>query len=356
MRVRLQHISLVLTAASLLAGGCGDRRALDIDGSDISFGVEAIQLVEETKKGSTLDQRNYFDNGNVIYVSAWHKGDQGGDRVFRSGGIKEVTLQNKASNLWTYDPKEKWLWKASDYYDFLAVYPVSPSSAKPETSPLYVAVDYNAASSQYDLLMAGTQRRVSYRPDPSEIVRFSFRHALSAVRVVFIQDPGSSNVTLKRFGFKNLITSGSIQGYISTDVQPEFIIEVKNPVRPNSEMFTWTGTEDLSSGDFDPYAPDPGIPGDTEHFELMLPQNLNLSLNSPQLVVEYQMGAYSPNTHEVSLKDIPVKNTTDNYIDKWESGMRYIYEIHFLLKGGVLVNVFTTPWEPVEAQTPGLIL
>ena len=58
---------------------------------------------------------------------------------------------------------------------------------------------------------------------------------------------------------------------------------------------------------------------------------------------------------EISLKDICPRGD-DTPITSWERGVKYTYEISMRLDGGVLVNVVTTDWDTVEAETPGLLI
>ena len=43
-------------------------------------------------------------------------------------------------------------------------------------------------------------------------------------------------------------------------------------------------------------------------------------------------------------------------ITSWESGVKYRYILEMRIGVGVVVTVKTTPWDVVEAETPGLMI
>ena len=53
----------------------------------------------------------------------------------------------------------------------------------------------------------------------------------------------------------------------------------------------------------------------------------------------------------ISLKTILDGNSSA--ITSWEAGKKYTYHIYIRM-GGIYVNVITTQWDPVSAETPGL--
>ena len=93
---------------------------------------------------------------------------------------------------------------------------------------------------------------------------------------------------------------------------------------------------------------------DPEDWDLMIPQNLYPSdATAPTLEVVYNNGG-SDITLSVTLKDI--KNQNNLAITSWESGVKYHYVIELRIGVGVVVTVKTTPWDIVEAETPGLMI
>lgn len=93
---------------------------------------------------------------------------------------------------------------------------------------------------------------------------------------------------------------------------------------------------------------------DPEDWDLMIPQNLNLSgASAPTIEVVYNNGE-NDITQSVTLKDI--KNQSNLAITSWEPGVKYRYILELRIGVGVVVTVKTTPWEEVEAETPGLMI
>ena len=93
---------------------------------------------------------------------------------------------------------------------------------------------------------------------------------------------------------------------------------------------------------------------DPEDWDLMIPQNLNLSgASAPTIEVVYNNGE-DDITQSVTLKDI--KNQSNVAITSWESGVKYRYILEMRIGVGVVVTVKTTPWDVVEAETPGLMI
>ena len=94
---------------------------------------------------------------------------------------------------------------------------------------------------------------------------------------------------------------------------------------------------------------------DPEDWDLMIPQNLNPSgASAPTIEVVYNKGEVSDITQSITLKDI--KNQSNVAITSWESGVKYHYVIELRIGVGVVVTVKTTPWDIVEAETPGLMI
>ena len=93
---------------------------------------------------------------------------------------------------------------------------------------------------------------------------------------------------------------------------------------------------------------------DPEDWDLMIPQNLNLSgASAPTIEVVYNNGE-NDITQSVTLKDI--KNQSNLAITSWEPGVKYRYILEMRIGVGVVVTVRTTPWDVVEAETPGLMI
>ena len=366
MHLRIHHIFIVF-AAALWSGGCTRQPLPERDGGEIRFGAGALQL-EETKSSfyplNTLDQRTSFNPNDEISVYAWHQNE--GQKVFDN---KTVTCVDPAVDNWTYTEKKKWSWHDNDYYDFLAVTkkvggtalaPGSVTTIAPTSGNTFaLSVPYDPRTDHYDLMMAGTRRRVT-DADPSSVVRLDFRHMLSAVRVVFHRDSGSQKYVVTSYGFSDLIVAANIVwGWDETDKVCK--VSLDDTEHSHQVHFGFDRESDAPWLDGDKFLPadyNPGNYDSADHYDLLIPQNLD-STDSPSLVVKFHddvngaWNLYEPDP--IPLKDIKVKNT-DTPITAWEPGKVYTYEVHILLNGGVLVNVITTEWDEVEAQTPGLMI
>lgn len=358
MQIRYHHIALVLAAAFAIAG-CTKQHFPERDGGDIDFSAGAVQLQDATKGVTTLDQRTAFADNDIIKVSAWHHQDQTTHRIFNNQ-LVECTA---APDTWNYSPKQKWHWADNDWYDFLAV-PYSVNATPNNSEPFTLSVHYDATASQYDLLMAGTRHKIS-DDNPSRKVSLDFQHMLSAVKVVFYKYTGGEAVVVTSFHFTDLLVSADVEAYWD-DEYKRFTHRLSNTLRLDSEQFgedrdriaPWEDENNYLKTASDSY--DPGF------YDLLLPQNLDSDAGAPSLVVRFRdnidadgVGPFLPTEYTpdpIHLKNIPVKGTSDQFITRWEPGHIYVYEVHILFDGGVLVDVVTTPWEEVSAQTPGLMI
>lgn len=348
---RSLHIVIMLSAACFIAAGCGRLPAPAETDADIRFSSSVLRMEARTKGVTSLDERTAFTDGNTIKVFGWHH--KGGMRIFDN---QTVTYDGPGDE-WDYSPKQKWRWQDSDWYDFLAV-PGSVTASANNEEPFSISVTYDARDSQYDLLMAGTRRTIADN-DPARVVELEFKHMLCAVKVKFFKQAGGQRFVITSHRFSDLVVSANVVGYWDAE-HGRFASRLANTLRLPDELF---GEERLSpelvpANYVNEY--DPGF------YDLLLPQELDTDDGAPSLVVKfkddvdtdpeddvYTPHAYSPDP--VPLKDITIKGT-DTPITRWEAGHIYIYEIYILVNGGVLVNVVTTEWDDIHAQTPGLMI
>ena len=369
MHLRFYHILLAFAAAALLSGGCVHEGVPDSDGAEIRFGAGAVQL-EETKSVTSLDQRTSFAEDDEILVYAWHQKETvaTNNPIFNG---ETVTCPATPTDIWTYSPKKKWRWQYEDYYDFLAVTkkvggvtqgpgsvtPVAPTSS----SPFSLSVPYDARTDHYDLLMAGSRRRVT-DADPSAVVQMDFKHVLSAVRVLFYRDSGSQKFVITSYGFTDLIVAANIiWGWDET--AKKCLVRLDNTEHNHQKQFGEDRNSVMPWLDVDQFLDESHPVYNPGFYDLLLPQNLD-SGDAPSLAITLRddvaaSGEEAGNNEYVldpiPLKDITIKGT-DTPITQWEPGKVYTYEVHILLNGGVLVNVITTEWDEIEAQTPGLMI
>lgn len=375
MHTRFCHIALALIAVAFFSGGCAGEHALVTEGGEINFGVGGIRLEPQTKLGGTL-HINFEDGDGVpskqskIAVSAWHEHD--GQKVFDN---QVVALEDDTQDLWSYTPKKKWRWaNGADSYDFLAVAnpvevtPIAtpnpslyvPSAEFPNNihavsrdatadTPFTLTVSYDATYAQYDLLMAGYRRSIS-EADPSATVPLVFQHALCAVKVRFIKEAGGASFKVTSFHFSDLITRADIKASLAPSLRFS-LANAEYSHLPEFGEATDYASATLVDNTNVPYQPY----DDADTWELLLPQTLKASAyGHPTLNVTFNTSADTEYSRDIILDEI--KDTDDVVIDEWVAGQKYIYEIHILMDGGVMVYVSTTPWDVIEAGTPGLMI
>ena len=354
-----RHIIPAFAAATLALAGCSKQPVAGHGGDEIDFSAGVVRMETDTKSGGTLKEGTAFAVNDKILVWAWHH--RKSELVFNG---QEVT--KTAVDPWTYSPKKKWRWEDSDYYDFFAV-PYGVSATPADGEPFSLAVSYDATDSQYDLMMAGIRHKIS-DSNPSRVVDFNFQHMLSAVKVIFFKYADGETIgepiVVNSYHFRDLIVSGDVEAYWD-DGYKRFDSRIINTLRLDTEQFG----EDRITPWENPanYLRDPAVPYDPGFFDLLLPQDLDPESGVPSLIVRYSdendtdpdPGVFLPNAYSsglIPLKNIPVKGTTDQFITRWEPGHKYIYEVRILFNGDVLVDVVTTEWDEVPAQTPGLMI
>ncbi len=351
MNKRIIRIAAVLTGCILLTTGCIQRGSLNPDGEVIRFSAGTSLLLKDANqtKSGTLITGTEFSTNSAFHAWAWHSAAQ---QHMTFGSTTPITLGS--NGLWDYAPHLPWSWwdgpVGNDYYDFLAVYPADKAVTHSPATPLKATVTYDATTDQYDLMAAG------YRRTDKSItaVPLTFYHMLSAVSVEVKNAEGSVDgggnpltITFKSCRFVNLISSASVSitynGGTSLDV-------MRSGDRSETPVLGPTVPQNTT------LAPGASYPTTTE-WDLMVPQSLSPSddILSPTLQIVYNTGDENDIVQYVTLKDI-TKQGTNTAITEWEAGIQYHYQIELRIGVGIVVTVKTTPWEVVEAQTPGLMI
>lgn len=333
MHFRVTFIAAAF-ACALLSAGC--TRVYDpAREQEISFRAGSLLLNDAITKSS-------FENGGNFYVF----------------GAKTISLTHYPiftgqtvtydGSTWSYSPARFWDPNASRY-DFLAISgPASASgiTCNPSSLPLMATVTYNPTSSQYDL-MAACADRTDGSIGPVDL---EFHHMLSAVSVVVYNDSPSQSITLNSYGFKNLCTQATLT------VEQNLNTPEPGWVSPGYDSNVVLGDDNgavLASGGS--YYPTSTVT------DYMIPQALNLlGSAAPALVIDYsyqEAGDPEPTNvvTPIRLQDIKFLGT-DQTITSWQPGVRYTYQIHIRMGGGIRVHVITTEWEEVNAETPGLMI
>lgn len=340
-------IRMAAVLLTLLPAGCV--RTLDpaVETAEIRFDAGSMLLRDDATRTGTPKTGTAFDVNDAFVAWAWHYATQ---QHFSFGTQTPVTLG--AGGLWDYAPHQFWNWQeGADFYDFLAIYPagkpITHQAATLLQPNLKASVSYNATSDQYDLMAAGTRRNdKSITPVP-----LTFNHMLSAVSVDVLNAEGSMDnlgnpltVTLKSCKFVNLQTSASVTvtfNGTTLDVQrpgDRSEVPVLGPAIPASTTI----------------APGAHFPT-TDEWDLMIPQDLNPEGTLPALQVVFNKGDATDVTETLELRAIKTTDTNEP-ITEWRAGTKYHYRIELRIGVGIVVTVTTTPWEVVEAQTPGLMI
>ncbi len=344
---RIIRIAAALAGTLLLAGCLARLDPAQDGGRAIGFSAGSTLLRDDATKGIPITGTE-FPDGSQLHVWAWHNA---GSQHLTFGSSTKVHL---SGGVWDYAPHQFWNWReGEDYYDFLAVYPGDRTVTHPVATvsqpQLSATVNYDALTDQYDLMGAGL-RRTEKLVTP---VPLQFTHLLSAVSLK-VKNSSSSvdalnnpfTITFKSCRFVNLVTGAPIIINFDGDALTSGTGIV---TRTTSQALGLTASASLAPGDHYPGTP---------QWDLMLPQDLeteSIGSQPPYLEIVYNDGTQDVTLPPLLLKDIK-DSVTKEEITRWEAGVRYQYEIEIKLGGGILVIVNTTPWEVVEAQTPGLMI
>lgn len=341
MRIRVRILAVAIVGA-LLTAGCYEVNDLSREQA-ICFRAGSPLLNENNTKASTLKQS--FSNGDTFYVIGAKTVSGHLEAVF--GSLNDPMPVSYNGSAWTYSPTKSWDPAASSY-GFLAIARPSDETSTiqcdPSSFPFSASLSYDPTVRQYDLMVACNERTDPQQFKSGIPVHLQFYHTLSAVSVTVYNDSPSDAITLNSYGFKNLYTMATLTVEHFEDT-PQSSWMVK---KFESSTFLKT-IASTSLGPGGSYYPASAV------YDLMIPQDLDpVSTNIPKLVLNYTHGGDIVETH-INLKDIKAVGS-DNAITSWEKGTKYHYEIHIRYGGGIRVHVVTTPWEEVNAQTPGLLI
>jgi hypothetical protein len=350
MSSRIIRIAVLATWGSLVFSGCTMRLDNPVqDEAPIGFSAESALLSEDaTKTGSP---KVYFTPDDRFFVYGT-KTRQGNRYAVFCGD----TVDTPNGSSWDYAPHRFWDFTCSSY-DFLAIAGpdgnqsilCNPADA---AGALSAQISYDPTVAQYDLMAACTRRRLETHTTTP--VHFQFSHLLSAVSVVVFNDSPEMSITLDSYRFQNLCTQG--RGLVEQNGDNIVISsEWLSPGYNTNRVLGCAPGATLTAGTRFPEAGTPYVT------DLMIPQEFGLNLSYiPRLVLTYRYreeGESEDTVIETSvrLEEIYVKGS-DKLITCWLPGVRYIYEIHIRMGGGVRVNVRVAPWEEVQAETPGITI
>lgn len=344
-----------VAGALFLWEGCARIAVPEPDGKNIIDFTPGAQLLKDDgpTKARTFKEGE-FEIGDKIAVFGRRHGNNQTTDVFNG-----TIVEKKSASEWEYTPLKAWYWLTEgDYYDFLGVYPTGKGTSRMDVpGNLAIQTRYRVSNSNYDLMYA-VYRRYGSDSDRISAVPLRFKHALSAVRIIFDNDSNAQDITINSYGFTDLVVEASAKATMDVIGNPEitWINTVRNAstirsVAPGTLLTGKNNTGDHRyTGDFDfmiPTALDAssnGIADDEEHM--------------PHLVVNFTPSGQSAIETSILLKSIqrdPLNGDTTP-VDVWESGIRYTYHVSIRLDGGVQIYVITTEWDNVIAETPGVMI
>lgn len=349
--------ALVLTLA--LSGGCHRPAVPDDFGGAIRFNTSSLRLSTGATKGGTTVEGTTFATDASFAVFGWHSEEEGEEKwIFDN---KEVTCGTVVAsrNTTTYTPVQFWKWanNTTDYYDFIAFYRWKSGTYTKSTNPTSVHVPYDATTAQYDLMAAGVRRTGTDEATREEVVPLTFKHLLCAVKVVVYNDSESKNFTLKSLHFKGLVVSDEAVLTLAAPPLSDFLVSWVDPAyNTTKELFGFDCGEDpgitVTPGSSNCYSwPDGDVNG---NYNLLVPQTLT-SDTKLEMSFEYDNSGTQSSSLSLGLTTIPNEHD-GQLLTTWEAGHKYEYQIHIRVDGGVVVTVITTEWDPVEAQTHGIML
>ena len=338
------RISAAVCGALLLAG-CYKLDGPASEQKGICFEAGSPLLMDDATKGTAVIDGTSFSSGAQLNVIGWHL-----NSFITFGTTTPVTLGS--SSHWSYSPLIGWLWGNSetDYYDFLAVYPFNANRtfSKSGGTQTTASFSYDAQTEQTDLMAAGTRRLKS---EGEATVPFQFNHQLSAIRVV-VHNDSEKALTLKSLYYMDLIVEGTLQLAIGSS---GFSTSWSNLQRNISgQLFGKTDINQSLAGGASYTCP--ARVQEQDWWDMMIPQSLDLLSGNPKLMLSYSYVDENQVTQNINDLPVSLKTILDNHsaaISSWEAGKKYTYHIYIRM-GGIYVNVITTQWDPISAETPGL--
>ncbi len=334
-------------ALALFLGGCYRTDVLEpeVEGTPIDFDAGSMLLRDDV---NTKTYKTTFVTDDQIAVFGRRYDESSNTTIFN-----RTPVTKNANGSWRYTDIKAWEWSGeSDYYDFVAMYPSVGSTLMDIPDYMAVRTPYTLTYSSPDLLYAAI-RRTFDEPNRTAVVPLEFYHALSAVRVVIKNDSRTTNITINSLKFTHVVMSAAAK--VTLGVNNQTTIEwvdterstISSPwiVYPNIEL---RGIENSGNHQYD---------SESDYELFMIPSPLYIASDgsaNTELMPHLYMDMSGSSDINILLKDI--EDGEKNPISVWEPGVKYTYEITIRLDGGVLVNVVTTPWIEVDAETPGLLI
>lgn len=354
-------VSAAAALALMLEGGCIRTDDLTPDeGTPIAFSAGHKLLRDDVTTKSTTDDftingESFVVFGEKVTASETHT------TVFNGVAVSH-TYQQNVTDEWGYTIPRFWAWTSqSDRYDFVAVYyynsgipsrltPVKENTEGPLTVAIPYSYDSEDVSEPYgggdkeDILAATYRRTGSDWAGRFDRVPLEFHHMGSAVAVTVVNTSSDAVVTVTSIYYQNLVVSATAK--VSFNNFGETSMRWANP-RP-CELNV--GVRKLSRNPATAIQPQTSYTGE---YQIMIPQDLNTY--GAELYLTYKKdGGIETTTPAIPLASI--KQDDGTAITSWEIGYKYTYIVSLRLDGGLLVMVTTTPWDPVQGETPGILI
>ena len=303
----LAFVTLLLT---VVLTGCR-REPLPETGEAIRFSVSPATIEVETKAGPTTE--DYLKSSTIALYGSYVK-DESTVVLFDGSTTLSYTTA------WTYSPLKFWV--KGGTFDFRAVSPnTAPKSGGSAeiTDGKKIEVDYNAASDQYDLMVASNHGISVSSTASMAAVNLPFSHACSAVQFLFKKSGNDTDntCTIKSFKLSGANTKGTMTYAYSTTEGNDVISWSSNTP---GDLFANTGTSWVVTTGFSSF--------DGWHY--VVPQDLSGA------TVEYSYVFADENAKTVSLT-LPAVS--------WLPGKTYKYNIDI---GMSKIDVQIEPWVSYE--------
>lgn len=364
-RFRIILLAALAAWTLFLPGGCVVPDAPAPDGEAIVFSAGSNLLQEDATKAE-------FDNGSTVLVYGQHHDGARNTLIF------DAVPLTKSAGSWSYITQETlpryWSWEsAADYYDFFAVYPTNlPNSDPVPTVRLatlgdlaigtpfaftQVGDDYDPEEGKYDLLCAAYRRKGTDQ-NLTETVPLHLCHMFCEVQLV-VKNVSARSFYFNAFSFQHLVSSATARAGIDAQGNPEYTwINTERDARiVKGESLDNDGALLATNGTY------------SSGWIRLIPGALNVASDGSgntdlmaKLLLSFTPAKINPSdpqpaTINQSLALREVERTSDGTpITSWQVGTRYVYNIDIRIDGSVVITVVTTPWEIIDAHTPGLMI
>lgn len=249
---------------------------------------------------------------------------------------------------WNYTPIQ--YWASYGWYDFTAFWPATTRVMGTATAST-LALEYMTATDEDDLMVAYT-----FTPTQKDekAVPLNFRHALAAVKVLFIKGETTLPYELTNCYFTSINHTAALvfepsEQNPTPDLTSAWVAPVRGYVDPVDPSMSDRIRESTTA-----YYLEQG--GDTyAQFNLMIPQSLVVAADVAKPAITFTLNVYwyglgaAPDEVTTTL-ELPTDKVT-----QWEAGKKYTYSVT-VQPNKFDVEVRTTKWDEVDATADDIEL